>query len=203
MIKLGELVMILELHRQGSRSAIARQLGIDRKTVRTYIAKGLEPPAYKKRAAGAEHRRSLRALFARAPGGLSRPDRAPAVPEIKERGYYGGYSAVTDCCANFGRPQRRTSKSASRRRLANRRRSTSPGSMSSSPTSRRQAHRLALLDGARLFPADLGALRPPPGSAERPALPYRRLRGDRRRAARDPLRSHEDRRHRRGCWTGS
>ena len=52
MIKLGELVMILDLHRQGlSVSAIARQVGIDRKTVRTYIAKGLEPPACKKRAA--------------------------------------------------------------------------------------------------------------------------------------------------------
>src|SRR6204780_5940587 len=46
-IKLGELVMILDLHRQGlSVSAIARQLGIDRKTVRGYIAKGLEPPTY-------------------------------------------------------------------------------------------------------------------------------------------------------------
>ena len=50
MIRLGELVMILDLHREGlSVSAIARQVGIDRKTVRTYIAKGLEPPAYKKR----------------------------------------------------------------------------------------------------------------------------------------------------------
>ena len=46
-IKLGELVMILELHRQGvSVSAIARQLGIDRKTVRMHIAKGLTAPAY-------------------------------------------------------------------------------------------------------------------------------------------------------------
>jgi transposase len=44
--------MIPDLHRQGlSVSAIARQVGVDRKTVRTYIAKGLEPPAYKKRAA--------------------------------------------------------------------------------------------------------------------------------------------------------
>ena len=52
MIKLGELVMILDLHSQGlSVSAIARQVGVDRKTVRPYIAKGLEPPAYKKRAA--------------------------------------------------------------------------------------------------------------------------------------------------------
>ena len=50
MIKLGELVMILDLHRQGlSVSAIARQLCIDRKTVRSAIAKGLEPPKYKTR----------------------------------------------------------------------------------------------------------------------------------------------------------
>ena len=52
MIKLGELVMILELHRQGvSVSAIARQLGIDRKTVRVHIAKGLAQPSYKARPA--------------------------------------------------------------------------------------------------------------------------------------------------------
>ena len=58
MIKLGELVMILDLHRQGlSVSAIARQIGVDRKTVRTYIAKGLEPPAYKKRRAEARRGR--------------------------------------------------------------------------------------------------------------------------------------------------
>ena len=47
MIKLGELVMILELHRQGLKvSAIARQLGLDCKTVRRYIERGLEPPSY-------------------------------------------------------------------------------------------------------------------------------------------------------------
>ena len=47
MIQLGELVMILDLHRQGlSVSAIARRVGIDRKTVRKYIERGLEPPAY-------------------------------------------------------------------------------------------------------------------------------------------------------------
>jgi transposase len=46
-IRLGELVMILDLHRQGlSVSAIARQLGRDRKTVRKYIERGLELPAY-------------------------------------------------------------------------------------------------------------------------------------------------------------
>ena len=46
-IKLGEVVMILDLHRQGlSVSAIALQLGIDRKTVRKYLARGLEAPVY-------------------------------------------------------------------------------------------------------------------------------------------------------------
>jgi hypothetical protein len=47
-IKLGELVMILDFHRQGlSVSAIARQLCVDRKTVCRAIAKGLEPPKNK------------------------------------------------------------------------------------------------------------------------------------------------------------
>jgi transposase len=46
-IQLGELVMILDLHRQGlSVSAIARRIGIDRKTERKYMERGLEPPAY-------------------------------------------------------------------------------------------------------------------------------------------------------------
>src|SRR3954453_178178 len=42
-VSLGELMMILELHRQGlTVSAIARQLGLDRKTVAKYIACGME-----------------------------------------------------------------------------------------------------------------------------------------------------------------
>jgi len=39
--------MILDLHRQGlTVSAIARQLGIDRKTVRRYIEHCLQQPTY-------------------------------------------------------------------------------------------------------------------------------------------------------------
>ena len=46
------VVMILDLHRQGlSVSAIARQLGVDRKTVRTYLAKGLGVADLQERAA--------------------------------------------------------------------------------------------------------------------------------------------------------
>jgi hypothetical protein len=56
-IKLGELVMILDLHRQGlSVSAIARQAGVDRKTVRTYIAKGLGAAGLQEAPAGAKTR---------------------------------------------------------------------------------------------------------------------------------------------------
>ena len=47
MIKLGEVVMIFDLHRQGMTvSAIARELGLDRKTVRICIKRGLEAPVY-------------------------------------------------------------------------------------------------------------------------------------------------------------
>ncbi len=47
MIGLGDVVMILDLHRQGlSISAISREVGLDRKTIRRYLARGLEPPAY-------------------------------------------------------------------------------------------------------------------------------------------------------------
>ena len=45
MIKLGELVMILELRRQGvSVSATARQMGLDRKAVRAHIVRGHRCP---------------------------------------------------------------------------------------------------------------------------------------------------------------
>ena len=47
MVKIGELMMILELHRQGlSVAAIARETGKDAKTIRRYIGRGLEPPVY-------------------------------------------------------------------------------------------------------------------------------------------------------------
>ena len=43
----GDLIMILDLHRQGLKvSMIARQLGIDRKTVPKYLAKNVGIPIY-------------------------------------------------------------------------------------------------------------------------------------------------------------
>ena len=46
-VTLGEIVLIHDLKRQGlSVSAIARKLGLDRKTVRRHLERGMEPPAY-------------------------------------------------------------------------------------------------------------------------------------------------------------
>ena len=50
MVTLGELVMMLDLARQGlSVSAIARRTGHDRKTIRKYLERGMQPPSYKAR----------------------------------------------------------------------------------------------------------------------------------------------------------
>jgi transposase len=96
-IKLGEVVMILDLHRQGlSISAIARELGIDRKTVRRTIDRGLEPPVYGPR----KPRPRLIDRFV--PYLRERVTAYPGLTgqrlwrELREHGYAGGYTAVTD-----------------------------------------------------------------------------------------------------------
>jgi transposase len=53
-VNLGEMMRILELHREGlTISAIAERTGKDRKTVRKYIRQGLVVPSYRPRAARA------------------------------------------------------------------------------------------------------------------------------------------------------
>jgi len=96
-VKLEGVVMILDLRRQGlSVSAIARQCGVDRKTVRRVIERGLEPPTYGPR----QPRPTLLDPFT-----AYLRDRVKAYPgltgarllrELQERGYTGGYTAVTD-----------------------------------------------------------------------------------------------------------
>jgi transposase len=89
------MVMILELHRQGlSPTAIARRLGIDRKTVRRYIARGLEPPAYGPRP---KPPRSTDAFVAYLRERLAAYPALTAVRlwrELRDRGFTGGYTAV-------------------------------------------------------------------------------------------------------------
>lgn len=89
--------MILDLHRQGlSVSCIARQTGTDRKTVRKYIARGMEAPSYSAR----KPRKTIIEPFA-----AYLRERVTAYPgltgrrllrELKENGYTGGYTALKD-----------------------------------------------------------------------------------------------------------
>src|SRR3954466_6326941 len=96
-VTLGELVMILDLHRQGlTISAIARRTGLDRKTVQRYIERGLEPPVYKPRPPRptkvTPYERYLRERVAAYPDLTGRR----LYREIRDLGYTGGYTVVKD-----------------------------------------------------------------------------------------------------------
>jgi transposase len=89
--------MILDLARQGlTVSAIARRTGHDRKTIRTYIARGLEPPAYKPREPAPSPLAPFEAFL------RERVSRFPDLTgrrlwrEVRDLGFVGGYSTVTD-----------------------------------------------------------------------------------------------------------
>lgn len=97
MVGLGEIVMILELHRQGvSVSSIARLVGLDRKTVHKHIERGLEPPLYGPRPPRASKvtpfSRYLRERLAAFPQLTGRRLHR----ELRDLGYTGGYSILTD-----------------------------------------------------------------------------------------------------------
>ena len=96
MVQLGELMMILELHRQGlSVAAISRRTGRDPKTVRKYIERGIEAPAYGPRSVGRPSKLApyLTYLHERV---MAFPDLTAVrlTREIRELGYAGGYTAV-------------------------------------------------------------------------------------------------------------
>jgi len=89
--------MILDLHRQGvTVSAIARSVGLDRKTVRRYIARGLEPPVYGPRKPRTtqlqQFERYLRERIAAFPQLTGRRLHR----ELRDLGYTGGYTILTE-----------------------------------------------------------------------------------------------------------
>jgi transposase len=89
--------MILDLHRQGvTVSAIARRVGLDRKTVRRYIVRGLEPPVYgprKPRTTQLQRfERYLRERIAAFPQLTGRRLHR----ELRDLGYTGGYTILTE-----------------------------------------------------------------------------------------------------------
>src|SRR4051794_36048790 len=89
--------MILDLARQGlSVSAIARRTGHDRKTIRTYIARGLEPPAYKPRAPAPSPLAPFEAFLRERVGRFPDLTGRRLWREVRDLGFAGGYSTITD-----------------------------------------------------------------------------------------------------------
>ena len=97
MVKLGEVVVILDLHRQGlSVSAIARRVGIDRKTVRKYIERGLEPPVYQARQPSPSKVERFQPYLRDRVAAYPELTGARLLREIRELGYAGGYTVVKE-----------------------------------------------------------------------------------------------------------
>jgi transposase len=89
--------MILELHRQGvGVSAIARRVDLDRKTVRRYIAQGLEPPAYGPRQPRVSLLRAFEPYLRERLAAFPQLTGRRLHRELRELGYSGGYTILTD-----------------------------------------------------------------------------------------------------------
>src|SRR5215472_17312023 len=97
--------MILDLHRQGlGVSAIARRVGIDRKTVRKYIERGLEPPAYGPRKPRPRRLAPFEAYLRQRVVAYPGLTASRLLRKNREQGYDGGYTALTDFLRHV-RPQ--------------------------------------------------------------------------------------------------
>ena len=97
MVNLKELMMILELHRQGlSVSAIAERTGHDRKTVRKYIEQGLVVPKYKPRGPRPTLVQPFEAFLRERVAAWPELTGARLLREIRDLGYRGGKTALND-----------------------------------------------------------------------------------------------------------
>ena len=96
-VNLKELMMILELHRQGlSVSAISERTGHDRKTVRKYIQQGLVAPRYKPRVPRPTVVQPFEDYLRERVLAWPELTGARLLREIRELGYRGGKTALTD-----------------------------------------------------------------------------------------------------------
>src|SRR5215217_6829918 len=128
--------MILDLARQGlSVSAIARRTGHDRKTIRKYIERGREPPAYKPREPGPALLGPFEAFLRERVGRLPDLTGRRLWREIRELGFTGAYSTVTEFLRGVRPASRPPSSGVSRPHQGGRRRSISPTSRWPSRTS--------------------------------------------------------------------
>ena len=94
---LREIVLIHDLKKQGlSISAIARKVGSDRKTVRKYLDRGLEAPVYGPRQPRARVVEPYERYLQERVQAFPDLSGARLLREIRELGYDGGYTAVTD-----------------------------------------------------------------------------------------------------------
>src|SRR6056297_638780 len=95
--RLREIVLIHDLKKQGlSISAIARKVGSDRKTVRKYLDRGLEAPVYGPRQPRARVIEPYERYLQERVQAFPDLSGARLLREIRELGYEGAYTAVTD-----------------------------------------------------------------------------------------------------------
>ena len=96
MLKLEKIVMLQELKREGlSISAIARRTGLDRKTVRKLLDRGLAAPAYSPREPRPRLLKPYEDYLADKIGNCPDLSGRRLFREIRERGYEGSQAAVT------------------------------------------------------------------------------------------------------------
>jgi transposase len=89
--------MIMDLHRQGlSVSAIARRMSLDRKTVRKYIARGLDPPCYGPRAPRAQKIDAFVPFLRDRLSAFPQLTAVRLLRELQPLGFTGSYTTLKD-----------------------------------------------------------------------------------------------------------
>ena len=95
MVDLLGLMMILDLHKQGlSVSAIAKRMGLDRKTVRKYIERGAVAPQYSPRPVRASVIAPFEAFVQERVAAWPELTGTRLLREIRDQGYAGSYTVL-------------------------------------------------------------------------------------------------------------